>query len=75
MSRYFEADHTNDDCTEIKLSDGRVTNNFNGVDHSASPSEVAEVINELTASLKKGQEVVEVVLGDDCLWWAVVDVE
>lgn len=58
----------------IKLDDGRVSIAHDGVDHRASASEIAKTITKLEKHVKEGYELVEVVCGDDCLWWAVVPV-
>lgn len=73
MTKIFEAD-LDDDCEVMTLKDGRVAVAYDGVDHRATPSELAKCINKLENQLKEGQEVVEVSMLDDVLWYAIVPI-
>lgn len=79
MSNAYEADMIFEDKNGKELAepycvleDGRRVIEIDGVDHRHEPSELAGVITKLTKKVKRGQELIEICLGDDAIWFGIV---
>lgn len=79
MSDQFEAEvfdediHGNElDEPYCLLEDGRQVVEMDGVDHRETPTVLAKTILKLSKKVKRNQELVEIVLGDDAIWYAIV---